>query len=100
MTLNLALALVAAAAALFFIRETIHRLYAIGAIVAALLVVLLQLHLVIIRFEQVRLLAWAVIAVLGTVLLFRQTSRNGGAAATAMVFSSAIPLARIFGFIA
>lgn len=99
MALHQVLALVAVVCSALLCTSRESRSIAIAGVVAASLCLLLQLGVIAIRLDYARLALWIAAAAIGSVMLFRQSTRNGGALAGIMVFACSIPVGRGIGLV-
>jgi hypothetical protein len=76
-----------------FVREPNDRRYAIGALIASSIGLLLQLNVVALRVQYARTLVWAAIAVCAGLIWTRTASKNGATVAAAVAFVSTLTVA-------
>jgi hypothetical protein len=69
------------------------RRFAIGAVVASSLGLVLQLNLIVLHMHYVRTLVWTVIAVCAGLIWSREQAKISSTVAAAVVFAAAIPVA-------
>jgi hypothetical protein len=76
-----------------FTRQTGDRRYAIGALAASALGMLLQLNVITLRVAYARTVVWAAIAVCAGLIWSREGSKTGATVAAAMAFVSTLTVA-------
>lgn len=76
-----------------FVREKDDRRYAIGALVASSIGLLLQLNVISLRVQYARSIVWAAIAICAGLIWTREGSKNGATVAAAMAFVSTLTVA-------
>jgi len=69
------------------------RRYAIGALAASSVGLLLQLNVITLHLRYARLVVWAAIAVCAALVWLRDSSKTGATVAASMVFVSALTVA-------
>jgi hypothetical protein len=69
------------------------RRFAIAALVASTIGLLLQLNLVTLHVHYARTIVWAAIAVCAALLWVRDASKSGATVAASMLFASVLPIA-------
>ena len=99
MTLNLFLCLVALGASIAMLTRVHQKPVALTAVVATGVLVLMQLGIVYVKMNEIRLLAWALICGIGVYLFLKTQERTSAALSSAMIFASSIPLGRLTGLI-
>lgn len=100
MTLNLFLCAVALACSIAMLTRTNEsKALVLTAVVATGVLMLMQLGILYVKVNEIRLLAWALTAGIGVYLFMKSHERIAGSLATAMVFASSIPLGRGTGLI-
>lgn len=94
MTMRLFFVLVTVAGSAYLLfRERGHRGFAIGALVASSIGLLLQLNVIALRVHYARTVVWAVIAVCAGLVWTREGSKDSTTVATAVVFVSTLTVA-------
>jgi hypothetical protein len=76
-----------------------ERRYAIGALVASSIGLLLQLNVITLHLHYARTVVWAAIAVCAAFLWLRDSSKTGATVAACMFFASSLTVARAFGLL-
>jgi hypothetical protein len=94
MSMRLFFVLVTLAGSVYlFVREHDDRRWAIGALVASSLGLLLQLNVISLRVQYARSIVWAAIAICAGLIWTREGSKNGATVAAAMAFVSTLTVA-------
>lgn len=76
--------------AYLLLREHGDRRFAIGALVASVFGLLLQLNVISLRLHQARTVVWALIAICAAIVWVREGSKGTATVAAAVVFVSAL----------
>ncbi len=76
-----------------FLREHGDRRFAIGALVASSLGLLLQLNVIALRVQYARTIIWTAIAVCAGIIWNREASKSGATVAATMAFVSTLCVA-------
>ncbi len=76
-----------------FVREHGDRRFAIGALVASSLGLLLQLNVIALRVQYARTIIWTAIAVCAGIIWSREGSKTGSSVAATMAFVSTLCVA-------
>jgi len=92
MRLFFVLVTVAGSAYLLFTNRGDRR-FAIGALVASTIALLLQLNILTLHLHYARPIVWMAIAVCAALLWLRDSSKNGATVAASMLFVSALTVA-------
>jgi hypothetical protein len=93
MRLFFVLVTVGGSAYLFFQERTGDRRFAIGALAASSLGLLLQLNVIALRMQYARTVVWAAIAICAGLMWQREASKTGATVAAAMCFVSTLVVA-------
>jgi uncharacterized membrane protein len=94
MSMRLFFVLVTLAGSVYlFVREKDDRRWAIGALVASSIGLLLQLNVISLRVQYARSIVWAGIAICAGLIWTREGSKNGATVAAAMAFVSTLTVA-------
>ena len=94
MAMRLFFVLVALGGSIFlFMREKGDRRFAIGALAASSLILLLQLNVITLRMQYARTIVWTAIAVCAGIIWSREGSKTGATVAAAMAFVSTLTVA-------
>jgi hypothetical protein len=94
MSMRLFFVLVTLAGSIYlFVREHNDRRFAIGALVASSIGLLLQLNVIALHVQYARSIVWAAIAICAGLIWTREGSKNGATVAAAMAFVSTLTVA-------
>jgi hypothetical protein len=94
MSMRLFFVLVTLAGSVYlFVRTPDDRRWAIGALVASSIGLLLQLNVISLRVQYARSIVWAAIAICAGLIWTREGSKNGATVAAAMAFVSTLTVA-------
>jgi Na+/melibiose symporter-like transporter len=94
MSMRLFFVLVTLAGSIYlFVREHNDRRFAIGALVASSIGLLLQLNVIALHVQYARSIVWAAIAICAGLIWTREGSKNEATVAAAMAFVSTLTVA-------